>query len=152
MLLMNMDNKQVIVVALIAILFGGVGGVVFAQHQSIVEINELKGELEETTDACRHYGERVAELEDAINVIVMERTTYIELSFAEIQRLRAELNATKQLLEEMNQTSGCLVVDELGPLRGTMTITTSYGDGSVETRIVDVYQKGGGVVITRTCK
>jgi len=34
--------------------------------------------------------ERIAELEDAIEILVMERTTYIELSFAEIQRLRAE--------------------------------------------------------------
>ena len=45
---------------------------------------------------------------------------------------------------------GCLVVvEELGPLRGTMTITTIYGDGTVETRIVEVYQSGGGYVTTR---
>ena len=100
-----MDNKQVIVVALITTLIGGIIGGVFVQHQSAVEINELKVELEEATDACRHYGERVAELEDAIEVIVMERTTYVELSFAEIQRLRVELNATKQLLAELNQTA-----------------------------------------------
>lgn len=99
-----MDNKQVLVVALIAMLIGwGVGGV-FVQLPSAVEINELKVELEEATDACRQYGERVAELEDVIEVIVIERTTYIELSFAEIQRLRAELDATKQLLAELNQT------------------------------------------------
>jgi len=93
-----MDNKQVIVVAVIATLLGGVVGLVFVQLPSSVEINELKEELEEATDACRQYGERVAELEDAIEVIVMERTTYVELSFAEIQRLRTELNVMKQLL------------------------------------------------------
>jgi len=42
-----MNNKKVIVVALIATLLGGVMGGVFAQHQRAVEINELKGELEE---------------------------------------------------------------------------------------------------------
>jgi len=51
------------------------------------------------------------------------------------------------------QNRACVVTKcPIGPLRGTMTITTIYGDGSVETRIVDVYQKGGGVVITRMCK
>jgi len=100
-----MNNKKVIVVALIATLLGGVMGGVFAQHQRAVKINELKGELEETADTCRQYGERIAELENAIDVIVMERTMYIELSFAEIQRLRVELEATKQLLADLNQTS-----------------------------------------------
>ena len=101
----TMNNKQVIVVAVIATLLGGVMGLVFVQLPSSVEINELKGELEETADVCRQYVERIAELEDAIDVIVMERTMYIELSFAEIQRLRAELDATKQLLVELNQTT-----------------------------------------------
>ena len=104
-MMIMMDNKQVIVVALITTLIGGIIGGVFVQHQSAMEINELKVELEETTDTCRQYGERVAELEDAIEVIVMERTTYVELSFAEIQRLRVELNATKQLLAKLNQTA-----------------------------------------------
>jgi len=63
----------------------------------------------------------------------------------EIQRIRVELNATRHLLEEMNQTVEYLMtVDEIGPLRGTMNITTAYGDGSVVTRIVEVYQKYRG--------
>jgi len=93
--------------------------------------------------------ERIDELEHMIEVIVMERTTYIELSFAEIQRLRVELNTTKQLLEEINQiTEYLIVVDKIGPLKGIMNITTIYGNGTIVTRIVDVYQKSGGNVTT----
>ena len=45
-----MDNKQVLVVALIAMLIGGGVGGVFVQLPSAVEINELKVELEEATE------------------------------------------------------------------------------------------------------
>ena len=96
--MVTMNNKQIIVVSLIAVLIGGIIGGAFVQNQSAVEINELRGELAEAVDAYGRQFDRVEELEEAIEIIVMERTTYIELSFAEIQRLRAELNVTRQLL------------------------------------------------------
>ena len=99
-----MKNKHLLIVALAGIMVGAILGGVLVQYRSETEINLLKIELEETISMRESCADRVNVLEEAIEVIVMERTTYVELSFAEIQRLRAELNSTRQLLLEMNQT------------------------------------------------
>ncbi len=69
-------------------------GYAVSYHTQLLEMENEIAQLES-------YIEEIAYLEDTIEVIVMERTMYIELSFAEIQRLRAELNATKHLLSLM---------------------------------------------------
>jgi len=95
---MTMDKKQTVILSFIIFLLGGVIGSYSMYQQQLIKVKELERELEEITISYDSYVERVNTLEDAIDTIMIERTTYIELSFAEIQRLKMELNTTKQLL------------------------------------------------------
>jgi len=67
------------------------------------QVVELETENHRLLNEIEPCLEDIEYLERTIESIVMERTMYIELSFAEIQRLRVELNATKHLLSEMTQ-------------------------------------------------
>jgi len=115
------------------------------------QIGELKTENQRLLNEIEPCLEEIAYLEHTIEIIVMERTMYIELSFTEIQRLRTELNITKQIIAEMNQNMECIVtMRELGPLKGILNVITTYENGSIVTRSIEV-DVGGGSVITWRC-
>ena len=100
---MNELERNAVIVA-VAVLMISTCTAAWYANSSHNQIVELETEIQRLSDEVEPYLEEIATLERTIEVIVMERTMYIELSFAEIQRLRVELNATKQLLAEMNQT------------------------------------------------
>ena len=96
------EQKSVIVIIAILIISNCITSwYANSYHTQVVELETENQRLLNNPD-CSAHAERINGLEHTIEVIVMERTMYIELSFAEIQRLRAELNATVQLLLELN--------------------------------------------------
>ena len=98
---MNELERNAVIVAVAVLMISTCTAAWYANsyHNQIVE---LETEIQRLSDEVEPYLEEIATLERTIEVIVMERTMYIELSFAEIQRLRAELNATKQIIAVMD--------------------------------------------------